>query len=233
MTHSYMRGMGVATRQEHTKACDMTRVYAWHDLLICVTCLIHAMWQERVQVCDMTFFINVTWLFDTWHDSLICVRWLIYMCERLVSWCYMNMSGFHVAHLRSSVTHMHSCFTHMHSYAWHNSHIWMHMCDTVLWRDMNMSGFHVTHMHSYVTHMHSYVCHNSHIWMHTCDMVLWCYMNMSGFRPTQSVMYVPLQVNGLAESILLIIQYRYLKSCSGDFYSPESDPPHKIMRYWF
>jgi len=24
----------------------------------------------------------------------------------------------------------------------------------------------------------------------------------------------------------------YLKSCSGDFYSPESDPPHKIMRYW-
>ena len=24
-----------------------------------------------------------------------------------------------------------------------------------------------------------------------------------------------------------------LKSCSGDFDSPESDPPHKIMRYWF
>ena len=24
-----------------------------------------------------------------------------------------------------------------------------------------------------------------------------------------------------------------LKSCSGDFCSPESDPPHKIMRYWF
>jgi hypothetical protein len=23
-----------------------------------------------------------------------------------------------------------------------------------------------------------------------------------------------------------------LNSCSGDFYSPESDPPHKIMRYW-
>ena len=51
-------------------------------------------------------------------------------------------------------------------------------------------------------------------------------------RPTQSVVYVPLQVNQLHKSISLIGQYRYLKSCSGDFYSTESDPPHKIMRYW-
>ena len=56
---------------------------------------------------------------------------------------------------------------------------------------------------------------------------------MLQIRPTQSVMYVPLQVNRFAESVLLIVQYRYFKSCSGDFYSPESDPPHKIMRYWF
>jgi len=40
-------------------------------------------------------------------------------------------------------------------------------------------------------------------------------------------------MNTFAESISLIVQYRYLKSCSGDFYSPESDPPHKIMRVWF
>jgi len=55
------------------------------------------------------------------------------------------------------------------------------------------------------------------------------------FRPPQSAMYVPsgLQINIFHESILLIIQYKYLKSCSGDFNSPESDPPHKIMRYWF
>ena len=46
-------------------------------------------------------------------------------------------------------------------------------------------------------------------------------------------MYVPLQVNRFAESVLLIVRYRYLKSCSGDFYYLESDPPHKIMRYWF
>jgi len=36
------------------------------------------------------------------------------------------------------------------------------------------------------------------------------------FHPTQSVMYLPLQVNRFAESILLIVQYRYSKSCSGD-----------------
>jgi len=56
---------------------------------------------------------------------------------------------------------------------------------------------------------------------------------VQGARPTQSVMYVPLQVNRFAERVLLIVQYRYLKLCSGDFYSPESDPLHKIMRYWF
>ena len=51
-------------------------------------------------------------------------------------------------------------------------------------------------------------------------------------RPTQSVMYVPLQVNRFHKRILLIVQYKYLKSCFADFYSPESDPPHKIMHYW-
>jgi len=49
---------------------------------------------------------------------------------------------------------------------------------------------------------------------------------------TQSIMYVPLQVNRFRKSVLLIVQYKYLKSSSGDFYSTESDPPHKIMRYW-
>jgi hypothetical protein len=51
-------------------------------------------------------------------------------------------------------------------------------------------------------------------------------------RPTQSIMYVPSQVNRSQKCILLIVQYKYIQSRSGDFYSPESDPPHKIMRYW-
>jgi len=36
-------------------------------------------------------------------------------------------------------------------------------------------------------------------------------------RPSQSIIYVPLQVIRFQESILLIVQYKYLKSCSGDF----------------
>jgi len=35
--------------------------------------------------------------------------------------------------------------------------------------------------------------------------------------PTRSIMYVPLQVNRFEKSILLIVEYKYLKSCSGDF----------------
>jgi len=34
---------------------------------------------------------------------------------------------------------------------------------------------------------------------------------------TQSIMYVPLQVIRFHKSILLIVQYKYLKSCSEDF----------------
>ena len=66
-----------------------------------------------------------------------------------------------------------------------------------------------------------------------CDEALLYMWRGSFVRLTQSIMYVPLQVNRYAEIFLLIVQYRYLKSCSGDFYSPESDAPHKIMRYWF
>jgi len=59
-------------------------------------------------------------------------------------------------------------------------------------------------------------------------------------------MYVPLQVNRFDESVLLIVQYFFnlrlkierhpvqiFKIMFRRFYSPESDPPHEIMRYWF
>jgi len=46
-------------------------------------------------------------------------------------------------------------------------------------------------------------------------------------------LYVPFQVNRFEKFILLIVQYKNLKSCSRRFYSPESDPLHKIMQCWF
>jgi len=76
-----------------------------------------------------------------------------------------------------------------------------------------------------------------HIWVRHINttyehVISISHLNTSCHRPTQSIMYVPLQVNRSQKCILLIIQYKYIKSCSGDLYSPESDPPHKIMRYW-
>jgi len=50
-------------------------------------------------------------------------------------------------------------------------------------------------------------------------------------RQTQAMMYVNLQIKRFLTSILLIFQYKYLKSCSGDFDCPESDPLLKTMRH--
>jgi len=38
-----------------------------------------------------------------------------------------------------------------------------------------------------------------------------------GDCPTQSMIYVPILVIRFQESILLIVQYKYLESCSEDF----------------
>jgi len=40
---------------------------------------------------------------------------------------------------------------------------------------------------------------------------------VSAVRPIQSIIYDPLQLNRFQKSVLLIIQYNFLKSCSGDF----------------
>ena len=52
-------------------------------------------------------------------------------------------------------------------------------------------------------------------------------------RPTQSIMYVPLQVNRFQKSSVTYRSVQIFKIMFRRFYSPESDPPHRIMRYWF
>ena len=46
-------------------------------------------------------------------------------------------------------------------------------------------------------------------------------LHMRAIRPTQSVICVPLQVNRFQKSILLIVQYKYSKSCS------------EVLSHWF
>jgi len=41
-----------------------------------------------------------------------------------------------------------------------------------------------------------------------------------------------LKWNRFPENVFLIVQYKCFKASSGGFYSQESDPPHRIMRYW-
>ena len=52
------------------------------------------------------------------------------------------------------------------------------------------------------------------------------------YRPTPSMIYVPLRVNRFQKSVLLIAQYKYFKSCSGDFIL-QNLILHKVMWYWF
>jgi len=65
----------------------------------------------------------------------------------------------------------------------------------------------------------SHVGMRLHVWMsHVTNMnVEDTCVSAWVHRPTQSIVYVPVQVNRFQESILLIVQYKHLTSCSKDF----------------
>ena len=88
-------------------------------------------------------------------------------------------------------------------------------------------GRRMCHM-SYVSHM-SDVSHVLRVTCPTCHLsyvsLVLCVtypptlepLDLIVNRPTQSILNIPFQVNGLHKSILLIVQYKYTKSCSEDF----------------
>ena len=76
----------------------------------------------------------------------------------------------------------------------------------------------------YKIYMYIYIYIHMYMYIYILRIFVYAYIYI---RPTQSIIYVPLQVNRFQKSISLIVQYKYLKSCSGDFCSPESDPPHE------
>jgi len=61
------------------------------------------------------------------------------------------------------------------------------------------------------TYIHEYTYISIYIYIYIY-MYMYVYI-----RPTQSVIHVQLLVNGFQKSILLILQYKYFKSCSEDF----------------
>ena len=107
-------------RYRDVDMCDMSRSYAWHDSLICVTWLI--------DVCIMTH--RYVWhdsLTCAWHDSLTCVTWLIDVRD-MTHWFV-----WHVTRMNES----------RHAYEWVMSHVWTSLfivlsCDT--------STIHVAHL---------------------------------------------------------------------------------------
>ena len=99
--------------------------------------------------------------------------------------------------------------------------VWSFSADCVMW----FSWF----VHTFICDTHTVICvtRPSPLTLSTptCDWhsplqcVTWqeCHMWYQWYvhtRPTQSIMYVPLQVNRFQNFILLIVQYKYLKSCS-------------------
>jgi len=64
-----------------------------------------------------------------------------------------------------------------------------------------------------------YTRHIWHMWYRHINMMMYIYAIdwMTCIRPTQSIIYVPLLVCVFDNSILLIVQYKYLKSFSKDF----------------
>jgi len=69
-------------------------------------------------------------------------------------------------------------------------------------------GLVVLHMNEVVA---TCVCHCVTVRSSVLQYVAVCH------RPTESIMHIPFQVNRFQNSILLIVQYKYLKSCSEDF----------------
>jgi len=68
------------------------------------------------------------------------------------------------------------------------------------------------------THFQSYFCWYSSLrnfWLFW-DLLRFP-SSFSAIRPTQSMVYAPFQVNRFQNLILLIVQYKYLKSCSRRF----------------
>jgi len=242
----------------HSDMCDMIHYvclmihsvawlwYVWYDSLICscvtwftdmcdiihpwltlphftlLLLLIHDMIYWHVYTLLLFYFTT-----HSWHDSLICVIRFIHSCvARLTHVSVSHRLILCLCHMTHSVPVSHGPFvvsmTHLFEYMAHSCVPWlMYSMSHGLWL-MHLSVFHDSSIFGWLVFRDSF-------------MFAWLmYLSVFHDRPTQSIMYIPFQVNIFQKGILLIVRYKYLKSCSEDLFSKfqqKSDPPHKIMRY--
>jgi len=91
---------------------SMKDSYVWHDVLLCVTWLIHmcdithhmndVIWTishgqnhgscHRYECCDLIWMMWSKNDSYVWHDSFICVTWLIHMCDMTHSYVWHDSS---------------------------------------------------------------------------------------------------------------------------------------------
>jgi len=177
--------MGTALR-------DMTRLYACHNSVVCVTWLIY--------ICNMTH----SW---DWHESFTCVTWricirdmtLMCMCDRTHSYvrydsfisriCFINICHMtypcvhtyihkcaHTGGVRRRWRHRHDDDAYTPCGYWHyvtRPYVWrMHMCDwphSFVWRDPCISAMWRMHMRDM-----------SHLWHDSFILVTWLICTYTG-----------------------------------------------------
>ena len=216
----------------HAYECVMSHIWMCHATHMNVSCHTYECVVSHLRMCRVTH-LNVWW---HTYECVVSHIWMCHVTHTNVSChtyeCVMSHMNVSRHTYECAMSHICRSCAVRHTYEWGMSHIWMsyvaRMHESRHAYECIMSQIwtsHVIHMKSYGAQTdescHTYRWVMSHIWM-----------SLVTHPPDPTIMYVPLQVNRSQKCILLIVQYKFIKSCSGDFYSPESDPPHKIMRYW-
>jgi len=195
--------------------CDMTYLYVWHDSFVYVTGPVHTC--EMTHVFEVKYFWNLgskTWLIHMCgmthsyvrQDSFICGTWLIYIRNITPS---------------TGVRRLKDEYVVAHSYIWVMSHI-------------------------NVTHMNECHAHDSFMRRKTPSRLLSCcllfeflglvtpHMNPppNPSNDVCSLSEIQISNNHFTHHFTYRSVQMYRISCGG-LHIPGSNPPHKIMLYWF
>jgi len=133
-----------------------------HDILICVTWLIH--------MCDLTH--SYVWHDShVWHDLFICVTWLARGCNRTDSYVWRDLLTVVTRLVHTRVTWLFHTCDMTPPYVWHNFFLaatWLIIhVNTHTHTHTQDTPTHTWHTHTHThTHTHHSCKHNSHLTRH-------------------------------------------------------------------